>query len=202
MAAAISPGLQKLLSNLYAKLTTSLADIDYEEQAKRRLYDQNIHTSGLDREKSMVGSSVNMADRGLNRSGIALQDQVNVGNAYDSKNAGFAQSFDSDLASVARRRLAAESDYNLGKADLEAQSVAQTPVSFGGGGSGGGGGFGGGGGGSVPTPTNTNLPYTAPTGYGIAPHHDLVNAAKKKVIPKMYSGSGSAGGGGLPFKAV
>jgi len=156
MAGNVSMDYQAMLAQLYQKLTANLADYDYEEQAKRRLYDQQLHTGRLGRESSMTNSSINMADRGLNRSGIALQDHVGVNQAYDAKNAEYAGGFNADLASLARKRLEAQTQYNLEKAELERQSALGAALSTGlggGGGSGGGGGGGGSFGGAPSTPT-------------------------------------------------
>lgn len=147
MASTINPAYQDALAQLYQKLAASLADYDYAEQQKRRDYESQLYGIGQDRTSSIRSNQVNMADRGLTQSGIALQGNVDLNNAYDTKQMGAAGQYSADLSSIARKRLADEAAYNLQKAQFERQSAAQNAISAGisgggGGRNGGSGGFG------------------------------------------------------------
>jgi len=124
MASLNLPGnFNQMLSSLFQKLGANLSGLDYEEQDKRRKYEQGLYSLGQERPRAMQSSSTNMADRGLNRSGIALQQHTDVNNSYDTKGAGLAQDFSSSLSDIARKRLQAKIDYDLQQAELERQAA-------------------------------------------------------------------------------
>lgn len=119
----VSGQLAEALAALQAKLQQNLMDYDYQEQAKRRLYEDNLYQLGQDRLNGSKQLTANLIDRGLNRSGIALNAETDFNKGMDTKQAGFAQDLNSALASLARQRLAAQSNYDLGKAQLQRQTA-------------------------------------------------------------------------------
>lgn len=120
----ISFGFAEDLSSLQQRLQQSLMDLDYEEQASRRAYDDSINASALNRVQDLRRNTANINDRGLNRSGIALQSDADMNQAYDIKNSGFAQNLSSALAAVARKRLQQQNDYDMGRAALMRKTTA------------------------------------------------------------------------------
>lgn len=120
--------LKSILDGFYKSLGLNLSGLDYEEQDKRRAYENNMFNSGRNRANALTSGAVNSADRGLSRSGIALQQAANINQASDESNAGVQQGFSSDLATIARKRVMAESDYNTKKLELERQATAQQEI--------------------------------------------------------------------------
>lgn len=118
--AAIAPGYSEMLAQLYQKLGAMLSQYDYEEQSANRRYENDIYNIGLQRPKALQNSTIGMADRGLNRSGIALQQHTDVNKAYDTKSSEAANLKTQTLADLARKRLQAQIEYNLQKAQLGA----------------------------------------------------------------------------------
>lgn len=125
---ALTTDLKSVLDGLFKSLGINLSGLDYQEQDKRRALENNLYNSLQNRKKSLTRSTINMADRGLTQSGIALQQASDVNLAADTADAGLQQGFDSDLASIARKKLAAETDYNTKKLDLEHQATSNTPI--------------------------------------------------------------------------
>ena len=120
---AQSANISGLLQALLQKLGAGNANYDYQDQAARRAYENNLYKLGLNRDKSIVSSSVRMADQGLSRSGIALQGLNDLNQQTNSQQADYGQGLASDLSSTARRRLTSEADYNFQKAELERQAM-------------------------------------------------------------------------------
>ena len=113
--------LRESLASLLNKLGMDMAGYDYEEQQKRRNYADSLLANSLGRDQSLNQSAINMSDRGLGRSGIALNQAVNVNQAYDTRNSNAAQDFNTALSDIARKRLLAQTGYNLQKADITRQ---------------------------------------------------------------------------------
>jgi len=121
--------LSNLLHGLYKALGLNLAGLDYEEQDKRRGLETNLVNAAKTRTNALRSSSIDMADRGMTQSGVALQQATKVNMAGDENVAQLNQGFQGDLSSIARKRVQAESDYNLKKLELEHQATsAQDPL--------------------------------------------------------------------------
>jgi len=155
---ALTSDLAAILQGLYQKLGSTLADVDFDEQAKRRLFARNVDDLNKSRAKSIVTSNESMADRGLAQSGISLNRLTGINQGYDTQGFDLTGALNTDLSTLAKRRLAAQGEYDLGRADLERQSFIPQAVASGMGG----GGNRGGGGSSGGQVTEQTLPTPAP----------------------------------------
>lgn len=121
---AIDLQAKAILDLAYKKLGEITAQIDLEQERQKQLYQQQLDQSRIDRKASSKRSQENDSARGLLDSGIALQNLADVGLAFDQKNAGYLKSFDDTMTDLARRRLAAQSDYATAQIDYQ-KSLAQ-----------------------------------------------------------------------------
>ncbi len=129
MAVALPSSYANILQKLMKQLGVNLANYDYEEQGKRRGYNNSVVGIKEKKGSSLFNSSAGMADRGLTQSGVALQQATDISKAADKDLGTAAQGLSSDLSALARKRLTAQSDFNLRKAELERQAVGeQTPI--------------------------------------------------------------------------
>lgn len=142
MALALPAELAAALQAAYQKLGSSLADLDFEEQNKRRTFEDILAGLLRNKEGSLRSNAYNMADRGLTQSGINLAQNVDINTAYDRDMFSKTGAFNTDLSDIARRRLEAQANYNTLQGDLERQAAAMAApaISSGGGRSNSGGG--------------------------------------------------------------
>lgn len=131
MAIALPSNMRDILAQLTKKLGIDLADLDYTEQAKRRGHENNVQNMALSRIGRLKNSAISMADRGLSQSGIALNQATELNKASDQELGAASQNLSSELSSIARKRIQAQSEYALKKAELERNAIAATaPETF------------------------------------------------------------------------
>lgn len=121
---AIGAQFAAALQALLKKLQQDQMDIDYKEQARRRLFAQQEAGQMEAYPMALRASNEGFADRGLVQSGINLNRQGEINRGHLSLLQGFNDTLSNDLRGFARDRLNAQSNYDLGEADLQRQDAA------------------------------------------------------------------------------
>lgn len=88
------------------------SDFDDSENRYRINYNNSLDDLRRKREKQGKQISVNMADRGLQQSGIAAQAQLEDQTDYALQQQRMAQMQELNLGTLARKRLLADEAYN------------------------------------------------------------------------------------------
>jgi hypothetical protein len=111
------------LSDLLDGLGLTLADLDSQEQSKQTGFLKLLQNLAKSRGKSLQTGDQNASTRGILQSGIALKQQVDTNTAYDGQLATATDDNNAALSAIAKARLAAQANYNLRKAELEAAAA-------------------------------------------------------------------------------
>lgn len=125
---AIGAQFAAALQALLQKLQQSQADVDYKEQARRRIFAQQESGQLEAYPLALRSANQNAADRGMVQSGINLGTQGKINRAHLETLAGITSSRDTDLRDLARQRLANQTDYDINYADLLRQDTAANAV--------------------------------------------------------------------------
>jgi hypothetical protein len=88
------------------------SDYDDSENRYRINYNTALEDMRRQRERNVGGLNVGMADRGLQQSGIAAQEQVKLGQENAINQQRLAQNQTLNLGTLARKRLLADEAYN------------------------------------------------------------------------------------------
>ena len=109
------------LNSLAQALGLDLADFDQDQQEYGLDFQnrQRLTTEGMN--NSLGRNSVRNADRGLSQSGIALQQDTDTRQGFDEQLGNQQQGYNNSLENVAKKRLAAEAEYNLKRLSLQSQ---------------------------------------------------------------------------------
>jgi len=117
----ISGEFATALQRLLEKLQQDQAEIDFQEQIKRRLFGTQESQLNEAHPLALRTSNQNLADRGLVQSGIGLGQHGNINRAFMENLAGLRQENTEDLSSFAKQRLSNQATYNWNFADLQRQ---------------------------------------------------------------------------------
>lgn len=88
------------------------SDFDDSENRYRINYNTALDDLKRQRDRNTVGINVSMADRGLQQSGIAAQQQVKLGEDQALQQQRLAQQQTLNLGTLARKRLLTDEAYN------------------------------------------------------------------------------------------
>lgn len=117
----ISGEFATALQRLLEKLQQDQAEIDFQEQIKRRLFGTQESQLNEARPLALRTANQNLADRGIVQSGIGLGQHGNINRAFMENLAGLRQENTEDLSSFAKQRLSNQATYNWNFADLNRQ---------------------------------------------------------------------------------
>jgi hypothetical protein len=121
---ALSGEFATALQKLLEKLQTDQAEIDFQEQVRRRLFANQEADINQAKPGALRQANQSLADRGLVQSGIGLGAHGNIDRSFMTNLANLGQGYGDDLAQFARNRLSNQSDYNWNFADLQRQWTA------------------------------------------------------------------------------
>jgi len=96
------------LNSLFRKYAGTLADIDSSEADTRRAYNASKRDLRIDRDKNKKSLSNKLAGQGLANSGIGLEENVKLNQAYTNANVDSDGAFQAQLSNLARKRLQAK----------------------------------------------------------------------------------------------
>ena len=106
------------LNALTRRFATDRANLDDEETKGRLDYNTTIGDLGRRRETDFSKMSTGFADRGMTHSGAAIEGNVQLQDTHNRANAQATQGITSLLATIARKRLEAEAEFNEQRAVL------------------------------------------------------------------------------------
>lgn len=121
---AIGAQFAAALQALLKKLQTQQAEIDFKEQARRRLFATNEANQTEAYPAAIRATNENLADRGLVQSGIGLEQTGLVNRNHLQALSALNTGLQNDLSDYARQRLSNQSQYDYDYASLLAQDAA------------------------------------------------------------------------------
>ena len=104
------------LQSLFRKYQGTLADVDLEQGKADLSYKSTKRDLGLSRGKNRKVLSEKMSGQGLGNSGISAKQNVDLNVAYDNAGADADAQNANNLATLAKKRLDAKSEYDEGTA--------------------------------------------------------------------------------------
>lgn len=107
------------LNALTAQWAALKAEMDDSENRTKINYNNALDNLRRQNLTNTGNLSVGMADRGLTHSGIAAQEGMRVQDDFNRQNALRTQQHQLALATIARKRLEADANYNAQRALLE-----------------------------------------------------------------------------------
>jgi hypothetical protein len=99
--------------NLYNQYSSGLAGYQDEENKTRINYQSALDTLRKRRRQDINTLAVGAADRGLTHSGANLKTNLDLNEGYNTAEADTGRNYADTLASLARRKLQSEADFNL-----------------------------------------------------------------------------------------
>jgi hypothetical protein len=121
---AISGEFATALQKLLEKLQTDQAEIDFQEQIRRRLFSTQEGQLNEAHPLALKQANQSLADRGIVQSGIGLGAHGNIDRAFMTDLSNLGQGYNDSLSQFARNRLSNQADYNWNFADLQRQWTA------------------------------------------------------------------------------
>jgi hypothetical protein len=118
---AISGEFATALQKLLEKLQTDQAEIDFQEQIRRRLFSTQEGQLNEAHPLALKQANQSLADRGIVQSGIGLGAHGNIDRAFMTDLSNLGSGYNNDLSQFARNRLSNQSNYNWNFADLQRQ---------------------------------------------------------------------------------
>lgn len=104
------------LNALFRKYAQQMADYDFEENTAQSAYANNVKDMGEARHRDLKQLANSMASSGMTHSGANLEANVNVQKGYDEGKVRADQERNRLISDLARRRLAAQQDFEAAKA--------------------------------------------------------------------------------------
>ena len=111
-ATTINPAL---LNALTLKWGRTKADLDDQQNRRKINYNSALDKMRRNYDKTAIQSRVGFADRGMLHAGPSMQNQVDLRDEYNRQQGEATQLLNTDLATIARRRLETDQEYNINK---------------------------------------------------------------------------------------
>jgi len=104
------------LNALFRKYAQQLADYDQEESIGQSTYNNSLKDMGESRHRDLKQLANSMASSGMTHSGVNLEGNVTLNKTYDEGKNRADQERNRLISDLARKRLAAQQDYEAAKA--------------------------------------------------------------------------------------
>ena len=104
------------LNALFRKYAAQMADYDSTENATQQAYANSVRDMGEARHRDLRQLAASMASSGMTHSGANLEGNVNLNKAYEDNKVRVDQERNRAISDLARKRLAAQQDYQAAEA--------------------------------------------------------------------------------------